>query len=138
MRNHNSKLKIHHSKFVVSAFFSTTVERALQKNFFLQNKAKLTQFGQFGQFPPLFLRQKSISNSTCSEKRSQTNPIQTQNEANFLAFPLTIYDLLVMMYKPKFGQSRQVEVLGSIAKLCEKLILCMITEYHLGWVVSGD
>jgi hypothetical protein len=47
--NHNSKLKIHHSKFAVSAPVST-------KNFFLQNKAKLTQLGQYRQFPtPSFI-----------------------------------------------------------------------------------
>jgi hypothetical protein len=35
---------------------STFVESALQKNFFLQNKAKLTRFGQSGQLPhPSFI-----------------------------------------------------------------------------------
>jgi hypothetical protein len=48
---------LYFSIFAVSAFsavkdiFSTIVERTLQKNLFLQNKAKLARFGQSGQSP---------------------------------------------------------------------------------------
>jgi hypothetical protein len=73
----------------VKDFFSTIVERALQKNFFLQNKAKLTQSGQSGGFSPPFLHQKSTSNFTRQKNEPNSNP----NEPNFLAFPLTIYVL---------------------------------------------
>jgi hypothetical protein len=80
MQNHNSKLKIHHLKFAVSALVFTLVERALQKNLFLQNKAKLTQLGQSGQFHPSFLRQKPTSNFTRQKNEPKTNPIQTQTK----------------------------------------------------------
>jgi hypothetical protein len=72
---------------------STNVERTLQKNFFLQNKAKLTQLGQSGQLPPPFLHQKSTLNFTRQKneaKRTQFKPKTNPNSDIFFDFMVDI------------------------------------------------
>jgi hypothetical protein len=64
---------------LLKACCSTIVERALQKNLFLQNKAKFTQFGQSGRFQPPFLHQKPAPNFTRQKNEPNSNP----NEPNF-------------------------------------------------------
>jgi hypothetical protein len=68
----------------------------------LQNKAKLTQLGQSGQFHPSFLRQKRTSDFTHQKNEPKTNPIQTQTKPIFWLLYLTIFGISATMDKPEF------------------------------------